>query len=102
MADAYAQLNTIKLYYRRLYGDASTQSLTSLKARAAAIISGALEPVTITATGSELGSASGMLRMDPTVELQAIEELLLEIDPSANLPPVRGSIVDFGQRFVET
>lgn len=91
------KINTIKQYMRRKW------SVTKLQTEADALFLMATEEVTITSQGFEGGTASGQISFPKILTLQAIEELLLELDPDNTPKPAGGSVhPDFSTRTVST
>jgi hypothetical protein len=98
-ADAFA---TIYAYLRRTYYLAATETwdYAKLTALSTSIFSSATKEVVITGTSSEVGgAASGQVKFDKMVYLQAIEHLIAE-ECADSLPPAdpAGVIVNFGNR----
>lgn len=96
-ADAFA---TIYAYLRRTYYVAAsgTWNAAALTALATQVFSSATKEVVITGTSSEVGgAASGQVKFDKMVYLQAIETLLQNECPDS-LPPVDpcGTQTNFG------
>lgn len=97
VAMASAQdLITVKQYIRRNW------SVAKMKAEADKVFECATEEVTITSTGFEGGTTGGQMNFRKMTLLQALEELIMELDPSA---PREGSGTvhpDFSQRSIST
>ena len=98
-ADAFA---TIYAYLRRTYyvATAGTWDAAKLTALATQVFTCATKEVVITGTCSEVGgAASGQVKFDKMVYLQAIEALLAE-ECADSLPPADpcGTITNFGCR----
>jgi hypothetical protein len=98
-ADAYS---TIYAYLRRTYYVALTEAwdYDALTALATTVFSTATKEVTITGTSSEAGgAASGQMKFDKMVYLQAIEALIAA-ECSEELPPEdpHSTITNFGHR----
>lgn len=96
-ADAYA---TIYAYLRRTYYQSGpgTWDAAALIALATSVFNSATKEVTITGTSTEAGgSATGVLKFDRMIYLQAIEALL-QAECADSLPPADtpGTITNFG------
>jgi hypothetical protein len=96
-ADAY---HTIYAYLRRTYYQSGpgTWNSAALIALSATVFAAATKEVTITGTSTEAGgAASGVLKFDKMVYLQAIEALL-QAECADALPPVDppSTITNFG------
>lgn len=74
--DETAKLAGVKSYLRR------NKTLQELKDLADSVFSSATEEVTITSLGSEGGSTSGVVSFPKWLLLQALEELIAELDPA--------------------
>ena len=84
-ADSYA---TIYAYLRRTYYDSGTGTwrASDLKALADTVFASATREVAITTQNFEGGGASGVLKFDKAILLQAIEALL-QAECADTLPP---------------
>lgn len=83
----YALLATLKQYLRRRYA----ADLVGLRRLADETFADATETVTLTSSGAEGGSHSGQITCPKGLLLQAVEEVLQELD--STVP--RGSSVAF-------
>ena len=99
MIDA-AKISTLKQYLRRT--NVGDDGLAKLKALADTLFGSATNEVTITGNSFEGGTASGVVTFPKMAYLQAVEELILELDPT-NTPtaPDQSAIVDFSYRRVK-
>lgn len=97
MSDA-AKIATAKQYLRRKYSD----DVEGLKAQADDLYGLATEEVTITSQGFEGGSASGQVSFPKWLLLNAIESLIVELDPEAARPASSTVHPHFGNRSIST
>jgi hypothetical protein len=90
------KIETAKQYLRR------TKKARDLKEIADQVAISAFEEVTITGNSIEGGQASGEITFPKMAYLRAIEELLIELDPSTPQPPADVMHNHFGFRMVQT
>lgn len=91
------KLNTVKQYMRRKWNAAT------LRTKADELFELATEEVTITSNGFEGGNAAGQVTFPKIILLQAIEELILEKDPTGTEAAPGGSTYpDFSTRSLST
>lgn len=93
------KLSTVKQYMRRKYSG----NVAKLKRDADDLFDLATEEVTITSSGFEGGNTSGQVSFPKILLLQAIEELILELDPTNTPKAVTGPVhPDFSNRQIST
>lgn len=97
--DDAAKLETVKQYLRRKYAS----DVPGLKTLADRIAESAVRAVTITGQTFEGGSAQGQITFEKLAYLNAVEQLILELDPD-NTPtaPPAVTFADFRDSFLET
>lgn len=92
------KLSACLQYLRRTYYLPATQlwNVPALRAIATKAYEEASEQVTIISSGSELGSTTGQITFDKWLLIAAVEQLLLEVDPTNTpAPPPRGYLPDY-------
>jgi hypothetical protein len=97
--DDAAKLETVKQYLRRKYAT----NVEGLKTLADRIAESAVKAVTITGQTFEGGSAQGVITFEKLAYLNAVEQLILELDPD-NTPkaPPAVAFADFSSSHLET
>lgn len=91
------KLQTVKQYMRRKW------SAATLRTKADELFEMATEEVTITSNGFEGGNAAGQISFPKIILLQAIEELIIEKDPTGTETADGGSTYpDFSNRTLST
>lgn len=97
MMDDAAKLATAKQYLRRTYAS----NLAGLVALATTLAATAFDAVTITGNQFEGNQAQGQLIFPRLMYLQAVEEMIAELDPSARIPPSTTFFPDHSLHAVE-
>ena len=89
---ASAAYTAYKQYLRRTYAS----DVPGLRALAEQLVKELSDTVTITSQSFEGGSHSGQITMPPGLKLQAVEELIAELDAAGTVPRApRSSVVYF-------
>ena len=97
--DDAARIQTVKRHLRRTYKD----NLTGLKALQISVSAGATEAVELTGNSFEGGSANGQLVFERLAYLQAILDVLDEMDPDGGAePPPTTTHADFSYSPLQT
>lgn len=88
------RIQAAKRYLRRKYAS----NVDGLKALADKVAEGAFESVTITGSGYEGGSDSGMITFEPLEYIAALEDIISELDSESPQPATMRVESDFSQR----
>lgn len=88
------RIHAAKRYLRRVYAN----NVPGLEALATSVATSAFESVTITGSGYEGGSDTGVITFEPLEYLSALEDLISELDPTAPQPASTTIHTTFAQR----
>lgn len=97
--DDAARIQTVKRHLRRTFKN----DLIGLKAKCTEVAAGATEAVELTGNSFEGGSANGQLVFERLAYLQAILDILDEMDPDGGAePPPTTTHADFSYSPLQT
>lgn len=96
--DSAAKINTLKQGLRIKYAT----DLTGLRRLWESVFAGSTEFVEITGTAYEGGNASGQLVLERLEYLQAVQDILAELDPTLSSAPPSSTFADFRANWLQT